>query len=62
MLYVELWPLCFGAVVDYVSHCLQKPSFMHILNNEISQFPQHLGAPPDPRIWDCLLGETRTPF
>ena len=31
-----------------------------ILNTEISQFCQRLGAmPPDPRIWDCLLGQTR---
>ena len=33
---------------DYVCHCLQKPSFMQILNAEISQFCQRLGAPPDP--------------
>ena len=35
------------------------------LNAEISQFCQHLhgAVPPDPRIWNCLLGQTRTsPF
>ena len=29
---------------DYVCHCLQKPSFRHILNTEIPQFCQRLGA------------------
>ena len=48
---------------DYVCHCLQKPSFRNILNVEISQFCQRLGAaPPDPCIWDCLLGQTKPPF
>ena len=37
--------------------------YRHILNAEISQFCQRLGAvPPDPCIWDCLLGQIRTPL
>ena len=43
-------------------HYLQKPSFRHIFNAEISQFCQRLGAAPlHPCILDCLLGQIRTP-
>ena len=48
---------------DYVCHCLQKPPIRHSLNAEILQFCQRLGAAPlDPLIWDCLLGQIRTPL
>ena len=53
----------YSAMIMCVCHCLQKPSFRHILNAEISQFSQRLGAvPPDPRIWHCLLDQTTTPL
>ena len=58
---IVLCPLCFGAVVWLCVPFLQKPSFRHILNAEISRFSKHLGAVPSvPHIWHCLLGQTRT--
>ena len=39
---------------DYVCQMFAE-TYRHILNAEISQFSQRLGAmPPDPHIWDCL--------
>ena len=55
--------ICFGAVV-----WLCVPLFAETFIQEYFEcwnitICQCLGvAPPDPRIWDCLLGQTRTPL
>ena len=55
-----LW--CSGMIMCAIVCRNLHSDIIFILNAEISQFSQHLGAmPPDPRIWNCLLSQIRTP-